>query len=125
MWPEMRPIPDRVSECSFVTTTPPEFPLRTDDGLGAPACNHQRDIAVKHRVADLKRWQTYGLLFQIDHWERVIASRYADHNRARGFVIKLEQLVGEIVHKEQTHIQKLRKKLHAFRHKIRKNLPRL
>jgi hypothetical protein len=124
MWPEIRPITDRVSDYSLVTTTPPEFPLRIEDGLGAPAFHHQRDIVSQHRVADLKRWQTYGLLFEIDHWERVIANRYADHKRPRGFVLKLEQIVGEIVHKDQTHIQKLRKKLHAFRQKSRTKLPR-
>jgi hypothetical protein len=115
MWPELRPIPDRVSEYSFVTTTPPEFPLLAGDGLGTSARNHQRDIAVKHGVADLMRWQTYARVLEIDHWERVLRTRYADATRPRSYVTFLEATIGQIIKLDAERVREYRKQLRALK----------
>jgi hypothetical protein len=125
MWPELRPAAGCIPDYAFTLSTPPDFPLLTDDGLGRLASEHQDHIVRKQNVADLGRWQTYGLLFEIDHWERVVQIRYKNRKRERGFMRTLEQMVGDILHKDQTHVQKLRKKLHALRRSERAALPRL
>jgi hypothetical protein len=124
MWPEMASKPDSCPGDSLVLTTPHDFPILESDRIGLLAREQHEQSALSHGITDLKRWQTYARLFEIDHWERVLSTRYGDRRRPRNFINSLEATIGRLIHRDAERVQKYRKQLRALKLGRRKSLSR-
>jgi hypothetical protein len=122
MWPEMISKAQSDSDDSLVLRSPYDFPILDSDGVG-PVAREQHEQAAKSRgITDLKRWQTYARLLEIDHWERVLTMRYRDYKRPRNWINFLEATIGELMDRDAERIQKHRKQMRALKHGKRKTL---
>lgn len=105
-WPDLRT--SKSEEGMVVFHTPPDFSLQETDKLGSiVSVEHQRSARAKN-LTDLKRWDTYARLLEIDHWQRVIHERYTACDRPRAFLTKLDDVLGAILFIDPERVKKLR-----------------
>lgn len=71
----------------------------------------------------MRRPETYARLLELDHWERAIRNRYAQHERPRGFVTQLQWILADLLGFDHERVQKLRKNLVALKRGRRRSLP--
>jgi hypothetical protein len=114
-WPELASTPQSSHARAVTFRSPVDFPVLDSDGLGAIARDQHVAAAKKVGVEDLKRWETYARLFEIDHWERVLRTRYAEGARPRDYVTFLEASIGKIIHRDVERVHKLRKQLRGLK----------
>ena len=63
----------------------------------SPAINMQLRLSGSG-ITDIKRHQeTYARLLEIDHWERVLRTRYAEAARPRNYVTFLAATIGQVI----------------------------
>ncbi len=122
MWPDLtqRPQLSRADEVTF--RTPLDFPMLESDGLGEIARDQHAASANKAGIVDLRRWETYARFLEIDHWERVLRTRYTGGERPRNYVTFLEATIGKIVDLDVERVHKLRKWMRALKSGRRTNL---
>jgi hypothetical protein len=95
--------------------TPWHFTILGEDGLGPLIeSEHRRWAEEKYGVQDPRLWETYARMFEIHHWEGVLASRYNKGHRVRGFVTEMESVLGAALGLSQDRVHELRKKLKAL-----------
>jgi len=124
MWPEMLSKPDLGPGDSLVLTTPHDFPVIVNDRVGVLASEQHEQSARSRGITDMKRWQTYARLLEIDHWERVVSTRYPGRRRPRNFITSLEATIAQIIHRDPERVQKYRKQLRSLKLGRRKSLSR-
>jgi hypothetical protein len=122
-WPQLTLGPQSTHSETVTLRSPVDFPVLESDGLGAIARDQHAASAQKTGIEDLKRWETYSRLLEIDHWERVLKTRYAVGARPRKYVTFLEVTIGRIVNLDVERVHKLRKWMRALNSGRRTNLP--
>lgn len=122
MWPEMTAKPQSGADDALVLRSPHDFPILDSDRVGLIAREQHEQSAKDHGVTDLRRWQTYARLLEIDHWERVLGMRYGDYKWPRNRTNFLESTIGELIHRDAERVQKHRKELRALKLGRRKAL---
>jgi hypothetical protein len=108
-WPQPDLKSERQLSGRLTYDTPWHFRLLKEDGLGDLLRQEYEQVANLKGVDDLKKSCTYGHLFQIDFWDKVINRRYVDSPRRRGFVTAFTAIIAEIVNLDTERVQKLRK----------------
>ncbi len=104
---------------------PWHFSVLGQDGVGATTeMFHELRAAKYHGVVDPGKWDTYAHMFELDHWERVLSSRYSRMDRVHGFVTKMEAVLADILQISTDRIGVLRKSLKALRRGSIKSLLR-
>jgi len=121
-WPALAPHDRNAVSTSTLLSTPSRFPLSSNDGVGTiHQCEHAA-MAADSEIVDIERWETYGRLLQIDHWDRVLTVRYLDRKRPRNHVTVRTQILAGHLGLDGERIVKLRKLLNALKSGRRKTL---
>lgn len=66
-------------------------------------------------IDDIDRWETYGRLLQIDHWDRVLTTRYSDRRRPRNHITRVNYILADHLDLDGERIAKLRKLQRALK----------
>ncbi len=122
MWPEMTAKPQSGADDALVLRSPYDFPILDSDRVGLIVREQHEQSAKDRGVTDFRRWQTYARLLEIDHWERVLKTRYGDYKWPRNRINFLESTMGKLIHRDAERVQKHRKNLRALKLGRRKAL---
>jgi len=114
-WPEPTRCPQGSRAEALTFRTPVDFPLLNSDRLGEIARDQHAASAERSGITDIKRWETYARLLEIDHWERVLRTRYADAARPRNYVTFLAATIGQVIDLDAERVQEYRKQLRALK----------
>jgi hypothetical protein len=114
-WPEPTCCPQGSRAEALTFRTPVDFPLLNSDRLGEIARDQHAASAERSGITDIKRWETYARLLEIDHWERVLRTRYADAARPRNYVTFLAATIGQVIDLDAERVQEYRKQLRALK----------
>jgi hypothetical protein len=115
MWPDHSSRSRSRHTEAVIFRSPVDFPILDSDGLGTIARDQHSASAQEVGISDLKRWETYARLLEIDHWERVLATRYADRARPRNSVTFIEATIARLIHRDAERVHKLRKQLRGLK----------
>lgn len=114
-WPVLSPSSEANRQPVVSLETPWHFPVQHRDGCGDVVNEIHSQDATSRGIDDLAHWKTYAHLLELDHWERVIRSRYLDRKKPRGFVTGLEGVLGDLLDLDLDRVRKLRKLLRTLR----------
>ena len=115
-WPRLLPAATAdTSQSTTVLQTPVRFGLRSDDGTGKV---HQQEHEMAKATAgidDVDSWNTCARLLKIDHWERVLRTRYSGRQRPQNHIMLLSNIIADESHLDGERVTKLRKLLNSLK----------
>jgi len=105
---------DSLRRGELTLNTPWHFSLLAADGLGSILESEHRDQMAERGVDDEGAWETYARMLEVYYWETVLRKRYGSERLTRGFVTKMESVMGQTLDLSQDRVQWLRKRLRAL-----------
>src|SRR5262249_12395394 len=102
------------SRGDLTVTTPWHFEVLAEDGLGRLVEAEHRRQAALHGIEDGDSWPTYETMFRIHFHESVLLNRYSQRQCAKGFMLKMESVMSDILELNRDRVKKLRTRLHAL-----------
>ena len=96
---------------------PIHYPLLSSDRLLFEIQRLQarfaKEAGLDTSVAGLPHHQAYGQLFEAEHIERTVRSRYSHRSHNRGFVLAIEHAISDVLGIGDNHARRLRKAISA------------
>lgn len=115
-WPRMLPVKTTdASQSTTVLQTPVRFGLRSDDGTGNVHQQEHETAMAAAGIDDVGSWKTCTSLLKIDHWERVLKTRYAGRQRPQNHIMMLTSIIAAEFDMDGERVTKLRKLLNSLK----------
>lgn len=100
---------------------PAHFTIRSKDSrdLRRAIANRQRiaslDAGLKANFSDARTMQTFGKIFEIEHFQRIICARYGAPPRPKGFMNRLNEALASHLQVGAAHFRDLYRRLSKLR----------